>query len=311
MNAIAEITGVIDIAPADDLQVLPDRINAAVAAAETHARSAVECAIRAGSLLTQAKALVQHGEWEQWLQKHVTCAARTAQAYMRLYQKHRMLPAPEAQRVALLPLREAMKAIATPPKGDTPRRDPYMRVTKRSEGLRVYEALIDAATNVRKFAKNVEANYIRRKDCERLKKELIDALDALQRLVDHCDAPTDEAVIVDLDDVLPLLDELDVATGKNHALCSTSEVMRVTANLMYHFATEAQVRMAKAKNTYPVILFNDMFVIVNGMKYTLNPSAINAVFQMLIAEAKKGNGYTPERAASAAKELRQLVEVQP
>jgi hypothetical protein len=107
---------VIDIAPADNLVTLPERINSAVQAAESHARSAVECAIRAGGLLLQAKALVQYGEWEGWLQQHVTCAPRTAQAYMRLHAKVKTLPKPEAQRVALLPLRDAMKAIATEPR---------------------------------------------------------------------------------------------------------------------------------------------------------------------------------------------------
>ena len=49
---------------------LPDlaaRIDATVRDAETYARSAVESALCAGRLLTEAKGQVPHGEWECWL----------------------------------------------------------------------------------------------------------------------------------------------------------------------------------------------------------------------------------------------------
>jgi tetratricopeptide (TPR) repeat protein len=181
----AGVAAAIETVPADDLALLPQRINAAVQAAESHARSAVECAMRAGALLTQAKALVQHGEWETWLQQHVMCAPRTAQAYMRLHAKVQTLPAPEAQRVAGLPLREAIKAIATTPKDDStprPALPKHMRMRSKSDMERFHAELGDAATKLRTAARNVGVNALQRKDYERARKALTHALEVLDRL---------------------------------------------------------------------------------------------------------------------------------
>lgn len=81
------------------------------------AQSALEHARRAGELLIQAKAAVPHGAWLPWLAEHCpTLPERTARAYMRVA---RHWPALEAavgdrQRVADLPLREALKLLAPP-----------------------------------------------------------------------------------------------------------------------------------------------------------------------------------------------------
>jgi Protein of unknown function (DUF3102) len=48
-------------------------------------RKAVEHGIRAGGLLTEAKGNYEHGKWLPWLKENFKSAARTAQAYMRLY----------------------------------------------------------------------------------------------------------------------------------------------------------------------------------------------------------------------------------
>lgn len=104
-------------APIDTCQAqdLASRINAAVRDAETHAGAAVQAALHAGRLLVEAKSTVQHGEWEAWISEHCQCSVRSAQAYMRLATKHAELPDAEAQRVAELPLRQAMQAITTAP----------------------------------------------------------------------------------------------------------------------------------------------------------------------------------------------------
>ena len=97
---------------------LPDiaeKINAATRPAESHARSAVQSALTAGSWLMQAKNCVPHGEWHEWLAANCAVAPRTAQAYMRLFNTLPRLEVSDAQRVADLPLREAMRAIATAP----------------------------------------------------------------------------------------------------------------------------------------------------------------------------------------------------
>lgn len=78
------------------------------------ATTAVAAARRVGELLLQAKPLVSHGGWLQWLAAeraagNITFSDRTAQAYMRL-------AGADPQRVADLPLREAMRLIAAPAK---------------------------------------------------------------------------------------------------------------------------------------------------------------------------------------------------
>jgi len=61
-----------------------------------------EHAIAAGKLLLEAKAVIGHGRWLPWLREHCRMSARTAQVYMQLARL-----APDAQRVADLPLRRA------------------------------------------------------------------------------------------------------------------------------------------------------------------------------------------------------------
>jgi hypothetical protein len=60
-------------------------------------------AIRAGELLSRAKANAGHGGWRQWQEKNLSFSVRTAQTYMRLARLD-----PNAQRVADLPLRQAV-----------------------------------------------------------------------------------------------------------------------------------------------------------------------------------------------------------
>ncbi len=78
------------------------------AAAETATRHAIRC----GELLVRAKEGLAHGQWLPWLKQGCELSERTAQAYMRLARKHGELDNENAQRVAGLPVREAMKAIA-------------------------------------------------------------------------------------------------------------------------------------------------------------------------------------------------------
>ncbi|MBP6816822.1 MAG: DUF3102 domain-containing protein [Burkholderiaceae bacterium] len=299
----------IDIAPADDLVTLPERINSAVQAAESHARSAVECAIRAGGLLLQAKALVRHGEWETWLQEHVTCAPRTAQAYMRLHAKVKTLPKPEAQRVALLPLRDAMKAIATEPKQESAgQRSPYMRFRTRSEAERVNEALLASATHIRQFARYVRGNYIKRKDYERLRKELQGTLAALDAFADGADgAQTLTQVTVSADDVRPLLDKLDAEFAKHPARATNH--MTDLCLLMHVVSTESERGLARARAGMPTIA-DQIYLRGDGREILLNRAAIlnhcNALIELGKVNADRRDSA---RAAAAARELRNHFEV--
>ena len=76
------------------------------------AETATEHAIRCGRLLAEAKDGLVHGQWLSWLKDHCSLSDRTAQAYMRLAKKCAELNDRKAQRVADLPVRQAMKAIA-------------------------------------------------------------------------------------------------------------------------------------------------------------------------------------------------------
>jgi hypothetical protein len=81
-------------------------------AALSAAANAVSLAREAGELLIQAKAQVEHGQWAEWLKANVPFSERTAQGYMRLVRELPKLDDEKAQRVAVMPLRKALRAIA-------------------------------------------------------------------------------------------------------------------------------------------------------------------------------------------------------
>ncbi len=89
---------------------LATRIRAEHEAAQSAMQSAVNHAIQAGKLLMEAKKSVPYGGWEAWVRDSCGFSERTAQGYMRLAR----LDPEEAQRVALLSLRHALKALAEP-----------------------------------------------------------------------------------------------------------------------------------------------------------------------------------------------------
>ena len=94
------------------LQALAAQITAAHADACRAAQSAIAHARRAGGFLIEAKAGLGHGSWLSWLAEHCpTIAERTAQAYMRVARDWPTLEA-KAQRVADLPLRDALALLA-------------------------------------------------------------------------------------------------------------------------------------------------------------------------------------------------------
>jgi hypothetical protein len=86
------------------LPALADEIHVELEAADRDWHSAVGHAIAAGGLLTEAKALVKHGEWLPWVAANFPGSERTAQLYMRL--------AANPQLVADLPtVREAVAML--------------------------------------------------------------------------------------------------------------------------------------------------------------------------------------------------------
>ncbi len=96
----------------DRLPALASRIYAEHNTALAAATCATEHAIKCGALLIEAKAGLEHGRWLPWIQANCPFSERTAQAYMRLAERVSRLDKQEAQRVADLPVRDAVKAVA-------------------------------------------------------------------------------------------------------------------------------------------------------------------------------------------------------
>jgi len=91
-----------NIAGSNSLADLAARIQQEHEAAVSAVKRGCEHAIAAGKLLIEAKDQLKHGQWLPWLENHCQVSARTAQTYMQLARL-----APDAQRVADLPLRRA------------------------------------------------------------------------------------------------------------------------------------------------------------------------------------------------------------
>jgi len=170
------------------LPVLAERINAETTAAERDARSAMDHALAAGMLLIDAKATVPHGEWEPWLLANCEVKPRTARAYMQLVTRLPALPEPERQRVADLPLREAVRAISTPASG--PPSQPAARARDRGQCVRAAEVLRKCSTAARDSAKRIELmqgdhgyTMLSGRQVAALRTKLTDALQALNSLV--------------------------------------------------------------------------------------------------------------------------------
>lgn len=90
---------------------LAARINEAHELATKSAASAVEHARRAGELLIEAKKSVGHGGWLQFCRDNVKFGIRSAQNYMRLAAQMPKLTEEKAQRVAHLPIRDALEQL--------------------------------------------------------------------------------------------------------------------------------------------------------------------------------------------------------
>lgn len=183
-NAITIIENTSGEVTTTDLGELAERINMRVKAAEDRAKKAVEYVIDAGILLNEAKALVAHGEWEQWLAANCTVAPRTARAYMMLAKRVPTLPDAERQRVADLPLREAIRAITTDPT-EPPRQPPGRRIASLEQRQKTAKVFINCATTVKAVAKTIEMSMaIKPAKVKALREELAAVLAELDKLTE-------------------------------------------------------------------------------------------------------------------------------
>jgi hypothetical protein len=99
------------------LDKLADEINAEHRAFVGTFRKTVEHGIRAGELLTEAKAQCPHGTWLEWLGGHFEGAPRTAQEYMQLYNRRDEIRA-KTRDSAHLSVSGALKELAAPTRPD-------------------------------------------------------------------------------------------------------------------------------------------------------------------------------------------------
>ena len=93
---------------------LAEEIKAAHALAQDGVRSSLKLAFRVGELLVQARSLIRHGGWLQFLEQKCDVGQRSAQRYIRLYRRFGSNPT----RVSHLSLREALKLLADVPSAD-------------------------------------------------------------------------------------------------------------------------------------------------------------------------------------------------
>ena len=110
-----------EVLPNDTALVdLAGRINTEHEAVCEAAMTATQHAIKCENLLAEAKSGLPHGQWLPWIKENCDLSERTTQAYMRLARRHEELDGEEAQRVADLPVRQAMIAIADHQAEQTP-----------------------------------------------------------------------------------------------------------------------------------------------------------------------------------------------
>jgi Protein of unknown function (DUF3102) len=108
------------------LTELAARIRSEFEAAEQGHRDALGHAIRAGELLTQAKARMKHGEWLPWLEENFPGDRRTATRYMAL--------AANGARVSHLgSVREALAAIRKPRQPAKPKKPKKPKKSKEEK----------------------------------------------------------------------------------------------------------------------------------------------------------------------------------
>jgi hypothetical protein len=164
---------------------LARQIDEAAFAAEGSARSAMQYAIRTGNLLNEAKQLVPHGEWDHWLRSNCALAPRTAQAYMRLANRLPELPPEEAQRVADLPVREAVRAIATAP--EAPDRARAVPIKSRTDRDRAMQSFKDCADALRKAVPFVGCGGLNARRVQSLRAKLMAALAVMDQRTETID----------------------------------------------------------------------------------------------------------------------------
>ena len=151
-----------------------------VLAAEHHANMATEAALKVGALLRDAKALVVHGEWESWIAINTNISVRTAQAYMKLAARHAELPLDEAQRVAGLAVRQAIKAVTD--KSDPEPKSERWYESSRSRCEQLADRFGAAMRGLSATRRSIQFGSMKRGQIDKARKQLQVALAVLDEI---------------------------------------------------------------------------------------------------------------------------------
>ena len=163
------------------LDALAHQIKESFADTIKSANGAVEGALITGALLVKAKEQVEHGDWNQWVSLNCGFSYRTARNYMRVANSMPKLDDPNWQRVASLPLREALKAIGTDP--TEPPKPRYSRTyqPKRTDQEKTASVFGKAAAMLKTSSRMAEFG-LKEKQVIALRKNLNDVLAELDRI---------------------------------------------------------------------------------------------------------------------------------
>jgi len=134
-------------------QTLPEQINWEHDQAQHAARSALDHALKAGELLIQAKQQCAYGEWLLWVNQNCQFAERTARLYMQLARRRECYSEPEWQRVADLPLREAVKCLGQEPSQTLAKEDAGEdeRIKRAQQQIHVLQLALKEAVTVEDY----------------------------------------------------------------------------------------------------------------------------------------------------------------
>jgi hypothetical protein len=134
--------------PVDPMADLIKQINEAHQEVRLALRRTGECAIKAGLLLLQAKKLVRHGSFAEWIAANCALSERTAQLYMQVARKF-----PNPQSFADFSLSDLMEMLGPAKlpaiKDDLPKTkvDAVAAAIKKSSALAVLEKAWDKTSD--------------------------------------------------------------------------------------------------------------------------------------------------------------------
>ena len=167
----------------DSLDTLAMLIKSAVTDTERAATNATEGALIVGRMLIEAKAQVKHGEWDNWILQNCNLATRTARAYMRLANTVPQLDDSKRQRVADLPLREAIKAIATDSTAPPKSTQTGIRASKKTDREKAVSIFGKAERALKDSSKSIGMGVVvKGQQVSDLRKKLNEVLEELERM---------------------------------------------------------------------------------------------------------------------------------